>query len=251
MTSPRHALALPSMSSWFTSLSLATCTLACLSCQSGPPPEGSTGELGVGKFSYQCVEAGDSLCSDTFGEADFSDATRNLPSAIAVGSKFALSFLGEVNKSGDGPSVELIAATPDDQPFAGKFTIDSPRQAAFLALNSSDEVVDYVLVEAQEAVRLEIIEGDEPVQQLTLKVGETVIISAMPLNQANDRLGGALPYFWSFNDADFVLLEREHRVTPSNFSDGNDLRLTGQKPGQELLRVSSGELSAQIEVTVK
>lgn len=232
-------------------LLLAASALACLHCDSGPPPEGTTGELGLGKFSYLCVEPGDSMCSDTFGEEDFVPSVRSLPKAVAVGSKFFLEFIGEVNKSGDGPSTQMLAASLGDQPSSEKFTIDSPRQAAFLAINSSDEVVDYIVVEAEEALDLRIEIEDEPTDQFNLAIGETATISAIPLNEKGDKLGGSLPYFWNANDSDVVSIEREHAIRAGNFSDGSNLRLTGQKSGREFITVSTGVLAAQIEIVVK
>ncbi len=191
------------------------------------------------------------MCSDTFGDEDFVPAVRNLPKAVAVGSKFFLSFIGEVNKSGDGPNVEMMAVSQGDQPVAEKFTIDRPRQAAFLALKSSDEVVDYVVVEAQEAAALRIEFENKPLDVLALSVGETVTISAIPLNHNGEELGGSLPYFWSSNNSEIVSLEREHAISVNNFTDGNDVRLTALKLGRELLTASSGVLAAQVEVHVQ
>ncbi len=191
------------------------------------------------------------MCSDTFGDEDFVPAVRNLPKAVAVGSKFFLSFVGEVNKSGDGPNVEMQAASQGDQPVAEKFTIDQPRQAAFLAIKSSDEVVDYVIVKAQEAVDLRIEFENEPLDVFALSVGETVTVSAIPLNRKGESLGGSLPYFWSSNNSEVVSLEREHAISVTNFTDGNDVRLTALKPGRELLTASTGVLAAQIEIQVQ
>lgn len=222
-----------------------------LSACSGEVHQGTTGELGVGKFRHVCTASGDFVCADTFGEDDFNDEQRRLPDAVAVGSEFGIELLGKVGGSADRSSLLVEAVRRADEPYPQRFVIRQPAEAVFVASKSSGDVYDYVVVRAREAVAMQAVLEGEPLTELSLKVGESVILSAVPLDAAGASLGGALSYFWSVGDDSVVEREREHAVSPKNHGDGGDVRLTGVSPGRSWVRAKSGVLGVQVPVVVE
>jgi hypothetical protein len=153
------------------------------------------GDLGNGRFVYDCFNQTDTACED--GSAE-------LPKLLAVGGRFELRFAVE---SGAQPSV--IAPSFDfARRIEGGFQVRAPGQFALLAVNGNREVIDIKHLLAAEIAEVRVQKrSDLPTASLRLSVGESVELTAAPFDAFGAKLGGALDYAWS--SADEALLRVE------------------------------------------
>ena len=129
--------------------------------------------MGQGSFTHVCPINGDPVCSET-GEIDDFKANSDLgdddgtPAAVAVGSTFGVVYAGTVRQSGDKLLVVVSAASPIDKLSSGTFRLEQPAESAFIARDNQDRVVDFLVVEAAEAVELSVWQEQEIVSDITV-----------------------------------------------------------------------------------
>jgi hypothetical protein len=174
-------------------------------------PTGTQGELGHGVFAYACVDDSDIGCDEV-----------TLPTAVAVGARFGLSYDAEVTEKSDtdhrhelvaklsSASERMLQTTPEQQ-----FVPLQAGQLAILARLDDGRVADLVHVNAVQPL-LGFFDGEQPLSDITLSEGDTNQISARALHPTNgDRLAGSLACAWSVDDnsiVDLVQMSRPCRV---------------------------------------
>lgn len=172
--------------------------LACAACFEDDPEYDASrerGDLGNGRFVYDCFNQTDAACEDGRGD---------LPKLLAVGGRFELRFAVE---SGAQPSV--IAPSFDFvRRIDGGFQVRAPGQFALLAVNGNREVIDLKHLLAAEIAEVRVQRrGDLPTASLQLSPGEAVELTAAPFDAAGAELGGALDYAWSSPDEELLRVE--------------------------------------------
>ena len=104
------------------------------------------GDLGKGRFIYQCLGESDTACAE--GE--------QFPQAIAVNARFAMRFA--IN-SGAQPVV-IAGAPAFAQPVVGGFKALRAGQISLLAVNGNREVIDLKHVRSAEIAEVRVKRGD-------------------------------------------------------------------------------------------
>ena len=220
----------------------------------GTTGSGTYGELGAGTFNYVCINPGDAVCSGNNAIDSFlvrRDLGRSgaIPDAIAVGSVFSLDYEGG---SFENDIDRIVAAHRGDELGAEEFSIEQPAEASFLAVKNFDEVEDFVVVVAKEAVVLKIWVDEATPEHVQMQVGETLDVTVASMDEDEHLLGGALPYAWQSMNARVLGL-----TAPSNthvvdaLRNEGDVVLHAKELGASVVRVSSGDLGAELFVEVK
>jgi hypothetical protein len=188
------------------------------------------GDLGNGRFVYDCFNQTDTACED--GSAE-------LPKLLAVGGRFELRFAVE---SGAQPSV--IAPSFDFvRRIEGGFQVRTPGQFALLAVNGNREVIDLKHLLAAEIAEVRVQKRSElPTASLRLAAGEAVELTAAPFDAFGAKLGGALDYAWS--SADEALLRVESLPAL------NRVRVRALTSGRVALQVEVAGATHAVDVVV-
>lgn len=189
------------------------------------------GDLGRGKFIYECLGETDTACADS--------STSTFPQAIALNSRFAMRFAID---SGTQPTV--IAGAPNFlQPFTGGFRALRVGDASLLAVNGNREVIDLKHVRTATITQVRVRRGNSlPESELDLQTGDSVELTAVPFDALGVELGGALDYAWKAQDPEIVHVE--------TLADLNRVRIRVLKAGDTMLTVTAGgqELSLRVRV---
>jgi hypothetical protein len=172
--------------------------LALAACMDDDPEYDATrerGDLGNGRFLYDCFNQTDAACED-------GDAT--LPKVLAVGARFELRFA-----VGDGAQPTVIAPGFDFvRRIDGGFQVRAPGQFALLAVNGNREVIDIKHLLAAQIAEVRVQRrGDLPTTSLRLSPGEAVELVAAPFDTTGAKLGGSLDYAWRSPDEELVRVE--------------------------------------------
>lgn len=204
----------------------------------------TSGELHNGGFTYFCASDDDLACPD-----DWSDAS-DIPPAIAVGAHFDLDFSPPVLSSGTPTVTRIQPAAPDIlvaeaslDPDTTGFRFEAPGTVAVLA-KSGNEVVDFVHVTGARIDHVSIIDrlGNES-QALSISTssfGET--LKALPRDDHQHTLAGALKYAWASSDESVVSLSEGFQT--------NEIDLIPNGPGKATITVTVLDQKTTLEVTV-
>lgn len=188
---------------------------------SEPSPPSTQGELGQGRFEYVCVTGQDVHCAGAF------------PSRIAVGGKFQLEFVW----NSDGHALpRLDAVSPGMLTLENRvFQARIAGTAGVVARTSAGDVVDllHLLLMPVAAVQLDGAALDGTV---TMTVGQSLQVSAVPLDDNHAALAGSLDYAWdTTEDAVFTVT-----AAPGD----RHAALFAVAPGTAAVTVLVGETSA-------
>jgi hypothetical protein len=193
------------------------------------------GDLGRGRFVYECFNQTDTACEDGAAE---------LPKALAVGGRFALRFAIE---SGAQPSV--IAPSFDFvRRVDGGFQVRAAGDFALLAVNGNREVIDIKHLYGADIAEVRVQRNSElPATSLQLKPGESVELLAVPFDAQGAELGGALDYAWHSEDEQLLRVESLaalNRVRVRAGAESGTLQLSLEVAGTShavSVRIGSGE----------
>jgi hypothetical protein len=175
------------------------------------------GDLGNGRFVYDCFNQTDTACED--GSAE-------LPKLLAVGGRFELRFAVEFARR-----------------IEGGFQVRAPGQFALLAVNGNREVIDIKHLLAAEIAEVRVQKrSDLPTASLRLGVGESVELTAAPFDAFGAKLGGALDYAW--RSADEALLRVESLPAL------NRVRVRAVTSGRVALQVEVAGATHAVDVVV-
>ncbi len=185
------------------------------------------GDLGRGRFIYQCLGETDAACA----------GSEQFPQAIAVNARFAMRFA--IN-SGVQPSV-IAGAPAFTQPVTGGFKALRAGQLSLLAVNGNREVIDIKHVRSAEIAEVRVKRGDSlPERELELVVGAPAEIQAVPFDAIGVELAGAVDYAWSSADSALVAVE--------TLSDLSRVRIRALGVGETTLNVMAGGQSLSLVV---
>ncbi|MEM9462806.1 MAG: hypothetical protein AAGF11_52180 [Myxococcota bacterium] len=199
---------------------------------------GAIGELGNGRFLYQCTSDSDPVC-------EFSDPGPEFPECIALGGQFDLEYelLDPDALDSDlalDPVIYVESISQDF--FRGTDDFEAVRtgEAAFV-IRESEHVLDLIHLTILEPDDFDIFTRDpaEPTQAVTISVGDTQSFRVFPRHSACDQLGGGIPI--TANSSDTAI---------ASTSGGDVLRIVAQGEGTATVRVQLGALEKMITVTV-
>jgi hypothetical protein len=147
------------------------------------------GDLGRGKFIYECLGDTDPACAS--GKAVF-------PQAVAMGSRFALRFAID-----RGAQPTVIAAAPSfARTVPGGFEVARVGHLAFLAVNGNREVIDIKHLRSASVAEVRVRrDAGLPEAELRVQPGDSFELTAVPFDAQGVELGGALDYAWSSADS--------------------------------------------------
>jgi hypothetical protein len=176
---------------------LSACASTCGGDDTGPS---TLGELGNGRFIYDCVSATDPVCAPGSAEMD-------VPSCIAVNASFGMTFdLSDDAAVDDGELDQFIFVESGNDAFVGgtgPFTALRAGRVAMLAREDA-QVVDFIHLNLVVPETLELLhEGDE-VSGTTfeLGVGDIVSLDARASDPDCTILGGAVDLSAESSDDD-------------------------------------------------
>jgi hypothetical protein len=177
------------------------------------------GDLGTGKFIYQCLGESDATCA----------VTERYPQAIAVNARFGMRFA-----TYDGVQPVVIAGAPSfTQTVVGGFKALRAGQLAMLAVNGNREVIDIKHFRSAEIAEVRVKQGDAlPQEEIDLVPGEPIELSAVPFDFIGVELAGALDYAWTSGDPTLVAVE--------TLSDLSRIRIRALREGETTLNVMVG-----------
>lgn len=203
---------------------------------------GTPGELGNGGFWHRCTGPSDPVCD----ELDFLFTEEPaLALDIAVGSTFSARYEGTKQVAGRVVSASQNLLSGDQ---GAGFEALRPGRAALLA-EAGSSVVDLVHVRLADAARVRIevqsfdVASAEDVTEVMMSPGDALVLRALPLDEAEVQLGGALPCAWTVGDTEIV--------QPSADLSDNALGIEARAPGTTTAALTLGNLSAEVTLTVK
>lgn len=206
-----------------------TCLLSSslLGCDDEDDSDGRPGELGSNHFFYGCANPADDVqCREDLD---------SFPDFIAVGARFELNARHNSSSLFVKPASSVLVSSA-----SGEFRFLRPGFSAFLALDSRDELKDFVHLEAIPVDEIQV-EGSfgQHVTEVTLPAGRTMTLVAVPLGDG-EELAGSLSFRWATDDERVVRVPRR----------GTEIRLEALREGSALLRVELDEVETTIRVTV-
>lgn len=227
---------------------------------SGGDVAGTLGQLGEGVFRYECVEDSDARCNqtsavDTFEVSSDIGVDPELPTAVAVGARFDLTYVGDtVTDDGEFLIVDVEPARNDLVTHSGGFVIEAAGTFAFLARNGPKRIVtDFVHVDAFVATALDVWHLEQKVSSVTLDFGQETEMAVVAVSDGGIALAGALPVTWSSSDASILAVgatgETGMPVEGVEIND-DEVRLVAVAEGLVTLTVTQGEVTRDIAVTV-
>ncbi len=233
--------------------------LVTLGCGQGDVP-GTVGELGEGVFRYSCFDASDARCNEA-GAVSSLEVTKTLgvdpelPTAIAVGGRFDLTYLGDTIDDGDLLIVDVEPARTDLVSHAAGFVIEAPGTFAFLARNGPKKTVaDFMHLDAFLVTGLDIWHSQETKSSIVLNANETSTLAVVPMADGGVALAGALSIEWTSSDMNIVAIGSASSALeiPSGDKQLNEdeIRIAAIAEGQATITVSQGDVTQELTVTV-
>ncbi|MFT3923334.1 MAG: hypothetical protein QM778_12440 [Myxococcales bacterium] len=187
------------------------------------------GDLGRGKFIYECLGETDAACDD--------GRSAQFPQAIAVNSKFGMRFAID---SGSTPSV-IPGASTFVQSVVGGYKALRAGELALLAVNGNREVIDIKHVRSAAVAEVRVQRGSAlPEPDLELGTDQGVELRAVPFDSLGVPLAGALDYTWTSRDPAMVRVETLPEL--------NRIRVRALRAGDTTLDVMVGDRQLSLEV---
>ena len=201
---------------------------------------GTGGELSNGSFAYVCTTNTDVTCQSSFSPT-------LIPNAVAVGGQFNIEYSGETPKTDDGIEfqVRVVPASPSmvESVSGSGFRIVSPGEVAFLGRGANGVVADFVHVHAAVVDRIGIVSAGQDVSTVEVDASVDVSITANPIDEDGQTLGGGLNYAWASTDDTIA------SVSSSGLD--NHATITGNAAGTAVISVTAGDKSSTVAVTVE
>lgn len=207
---------------------------------------GSRGELGNGGFGYLCLSDGDPVCK---GDPNFVNSyMKALPAQVAVGSRFGIGFLSESSTALDGTAVVQAVSSQLLSGSSDAFKAEKAGYAGILAKRGSSVVdVRHIRIVDVNALRIHVSlnESDPPMTGITsleIGMGALVTLSFEAAGAMGEVLSGSLDAVWSSTDPDVAAIQTSSAAA--------SIVVRGGEPGQAMIQVTSGGVSAAIPVKV-
>jgi hypothetical protein len=145
---------------------------------------------------------------------------------------------------GQGPTPNVIPASSDSiAELPGGFRILRPGYAALFAVDGSREVEDLIHLRGASIDEVRVsVDGDLPVAKLRLAALDEHDLSAVPLDEFDVALAGALDYAWQSEDESVLEVE--------TFDAVDRVRIRGVQEGETSLLVRAGDAEFALVVEV-
>lgn len=164
------------------------------------------GDLGVGKFRYLCLGAGDAACTEA------GPSPEGLSLGVATGSELGLSFF---QNDRDKPTGVIFPASLDRVEITARgFRALRPGAVAMLVRTSSGGgVLDFTHLTLVTPVKLVVAAPAEAKgQTLSLGFGAERTIEVFPVDAQGNKLAGSFVYGWT-SDAPNVVAVKDASTT--------------------------------------
>lgn len=178
------------------------------------------GELGSGKFRYECIRSQDAACRGSTYASSF-------PTAIAVGGAFRVSFLSNSDSSGSYDVTSASSAIV--QATSAGFKAVAAGKVSLTAKNSAGSTADTIELLVRSPSKLRIAKEDDAPAQVKLPKGTTQTLWATPVDAEGADLAGVVTCKWSTSDGKVVALLTD--------AEASSMKVLGASPGKATLTV--------------
>jgi hypothetical protein len=186
------------------------------------------GDLGRGKFIYECLGETDASCTT---------ATTSFPQAVAVQSRFAMRFAID---EGAQPTV-IPGSSNFVEQVTGGFKVVRSGELALLAVTGNREVIDLKHLRGADIASVRVQRAKSlPESRLQLAADETVEVLAIPMDAQGVVLGGALDYRFSSEQPAIVRIE--------TLAELNRVRIRAISEGETNLSIEVGGKTYMVPV---
>jgi hypothetical protein len=214
--------------------------------------------LGVGTFDYNCFNPSDAACAeseviDVFRASNDLGNQKQLPQAVAVGSKFGLSYAGSLADIDGETLVTTEAAAEVDEIGVENFQINEPVTTAFFAASSQGQVADLLYVDAATPSELLVWSAQETIEKIKISEGDSVDLAFTLVDKKARLLAGAVESAWTLpDDSTAALAEYQATGLPDRESIKNrvEVTLTGLAAGETELTVTALDLVRTLTIEV-
>jgi hypothetical protein len=226
---------------WLKRVSIAAAVAAAPGCgwdsDDDDRPE-RPGELGAGTFRYICVGDADPYCETGFVAETF-------PERFAVNGLFDLDFdPHEYYPEPEEPLSRVIAGSPDSVlSEAMAFSFLRPGYAAFLARNTTGEVIDLRHFYGAAVARVAVVTGgSQELSRIELEAGQDIDVTVEPQDSLRSVLAGSLTWSYTVDDPSVAEVLTEDR--------DRDVTIRALASGTTTLRIVASGFEQTVEVSV-
>lgn len=210
-------------------LGAAVLALAFAGCEDSSSGRSADGELGNGRFTYDCLSTADAHCRGT-------SVATGLPEAVATGAPFGLSYAGFDDDNGSVlPGANFVAAGTRG------FAVPAQGYGVAKVLSADSEILDFVHMLARDVDSIAIDVNGQWSTEATIYGEESISVIAVPFNGALE-LGGALEYTAESSDSQIVAVVDVR---------GAEVALRGVAEGRATVVFQAAGVPAMLEVTVR
>lgn len=225
---------------------------------------GTSGELGVGQFFYECGES-DFVCFEVQGLGSWlpidlaSDQNEPFPEFVAVGAEFDVTFNVTERLFADDDEERTSVAEPASPEMLmasdSHFTALTAGVTSIVARAESGNTFDFLYVELVPIMDIEVRVREPEVgivehsveTTLMLDAGARVTVDLAPVGARGQALGGGVQWAATVDDPDVATVD----VTSAFETDGGlTFTLVAQGEGQATLTLEMEDYSETIELTV-
>jgi hypothetical protein len=212
--------------------------LAITACDPLRNQTGIEGELGNGKFTYECAAVADPLCDN--GETEIA-----LDNDIAKGSRFEMKY-----RARDSGMTGVVSASDvrleELSSSSGVFEAKEVGKVGIVARRGSTDL-DILHVYVAEVDHLEIEAGlatNTPTVTTSFDAdaGDHIVLRGFAVDDRSNLLAGALDCQWSVDDPTLVSID--------SLEGDNRIDITALSEGTATLTLTMGEQTAQFTVNV-
>jgi hypothetical protein len=207
---------------------------------------GTVGELGNGRFFYQCVVPDDLFCSEFNPDppVDVSEPAE-VPDAMVLGSAFALEFDVETTDDEGGSFSADVECAVDGFEEQQHFRPSREGWFAFVAERSDGAVVDLLHVLVTTPERIDIA-GNGLSAGDTIAIAGPTDVAAIPYGGSGQILFGGFPATWTTSDDEVVAVESSS--VPGAPPTGALARLVPTGTGDALVTVTIAGVVREFQV---
>lgn len=207
---------------------------------------GTEGELGRGRFFYECAAADDPFCSGLDRRPGFSEPPP-VPTSVVVGSTFGLDF--DLETTGDDTSLGVRVECALDGCDEGRhFRATREGWLGFVAVRSDGSAADVLHVLVTRPATIDFT-GDRVGFSGSVHLFDVPTdVWAMPLGANGERLVGGFEATWESSDEAVVIVQSGGAPVAPN---GPRATLVPVAPGEATVTVTIQGVQQQLPVSVQ
>ncbi len=203
---------------------------------------GESGELGRGRFYYQCVNRTyDVACHGQ-------EQPEAFPKAIAIQGHFDMAYVSNSDK--DDSSLWVIGGSPNHVfQEGGALSIHEQVDVALLAMTTKSRAMDIMHVFAREVATVDLVttpyvgpDDWERIEDVEIEIGNSLSLRGVAKDDLGRPLAGVLAYRWTIQDPSIAELgsDTTHSV----------VKIEALKRGQTIITVEVNAISMQYDLVV-